>query len=117
MTSGKNAETILVASFPFWPAAIFEPEDPTIRPELLLEFEQKKDEERRNRTKRKVYIVQFYDTRRTWYVRRRDVFSTLFGLVYSTIVRCRGVVSETDAALLAEDKGPSVCSYLVTHNN
>lgn len=47
---------------------IVEPGDPVIRPELLQEFEQKIEDERRHDTSRKVYIVQFYDTRRTWYV-------------------------------------------------
>lgn len=48
---------------------VVEPEDPAIRPELLQEFGQKIQEERRRKTGRKVYIVQFYDTRRTWYAR------------------------------------------------
>jgi len=60
---------------------IVEPGDPIIRPELLQEFEQKIEDESRQETSRKVYIVQFYDARRTW-----------------------GVVVETDMALLAEDK-------------
>ena len=57
-----------LAFFPYWPAVIVEPGDPAIRPELLQEFEQKIEDESRHDMSRKVYIVQFYDTRRTWYV-------------------------------------------------
>lgn len=56
---------VLIAAFPYWPAVVFEPDDVAIHPALLKEYEEKKS---LNQDGSVLYIVQFYDTRRTWYV-------------------------------------------------
>lgn len=98
----RSCINIFAASYPYWPAVIFEPDDSTLKPDLLKEYKQQLAEEKRLRTKRKIYIVQFYDTRKSWCV---SFTIMLQSTIRSQAFRVRGIVPETEAALLAEDAG------------